>query len=44
MSIVLIAVFLLAQAIPSLAADNANFLTSTEFSTTDAGESALRHP
>ena len=34
-AIVLIAVFLLTQAIPSLAADKANFLTSTEFSTTD---------
>lgn len=36
LSIVLIAVFLLAQAIPSLAADHVNFLTSTEFSTTEA--------
>ena len=34
-AIVLIAVFLLAKAIPSLAADQVNFLTSTEFSTTD---------
>ena len=33
-AIVLIAVFLLVKAIPSLAADHANFLTSTEFSTT----------
>ena len=30
------ALFLLVQAIPSLAADHVNFLTSTEFSTTDA--------
>ena len=34
-AIVLIAVFLLVKAIPSLAADQVNFLTSTEFSTTD---------
>ena len=43
-AIVLIAVFLLVQAIPSLAANQANFLTSTEFSTTDADEPAVRHP
>ena len=36
-SIGLIAIFLLVQAIPSLMANNANFLTSTEFSTSDAG-------
>ena len=36
-SIALIAIFLLVQAIPSLMANNANFFTSTEFSTSDAG-------
>ncbi|MBH0780590.1 phosphate ABC transporter permease subunit PstC [Nocardia bovistercoris] len=35
-SIALIALFLLIRAVPSLRADNANFFTSTEFSTTDA--------
>jgi phosphate transport system permease protein len=34
--IVLIAVFLLTRAIPSLRADNVNFLTSTQFQTSDA--------
>ena len=43
-AIVLIAVFLLAKAIPSLAANQVNFLTSTEFSTTDPDKSAVRHP
>lgn len=33
----LIAIFLLVRAIPSLAVDQANFLTSAEFTTTDAG-------
>jgi phosphate transport system permease protein len=36
LSIALIAIFLLLQAIPSLRANNANFFTSTEFSTSDA--------
>nr|WP_156371391.1 phosphate ABC transporter permease subunit PstC [Nocardia arizonensis] len=35
-SIVLIALFLLIRAVPSLRADEVNFFTSTEFSTTDA--------
>jgi phosphate transport system permease protein len=35
-AIVLIGAFLLIKAIPSLAANNANFFTSTEFSTSDA--------
>ncbi|MFD3595876.1 phosphate ABC transporter permease subunit PstC [Nocardia sp. NPDC058640] len=35
-SIALIALFLLIRAVPSLMADNANFFTSTEFSTGDA--------
>lgn len=35
--IVLIAIFLLSQAIPSLRADHANFLTSPNFETTDPG-------
>ncbi|MFC9892680.1 phosphate ABC transporter permease subunit PstC [Nocardia sp. NPDC127579] len=35
-SIALIALFLLIRAVPSLRADEANFFTSTEFSTTDA--------
>ncbi len=34
-AIVLIAVFLLVQAVPSLLADHANFLTSSEFNTND---------
>ncbi|SIL37437.1 Phosphate ABC transporter, permease protein PstC-2 [Mycobacteroides abscessus subsp. abscessus] len=34
-AIALIAIFLLIRAVPSLLADNANFLTSAEFSTTD---------
>ncbi|MQA07781.1 MAG: phosphate ABC transporter permease subunit PstC [Pseudonocardiaceae bacterium] len=37
LAIVLIGVFLLIQSVPSLAANNANFLFSAQFSTTDAG-------
>ncbi|MBV9319740.1 MAG: phosphate ABC transporter permease subunit PstC [Mycobacterium sp.] len=36
-AIVLIAIFLLIQAVPSLLANHANFFTSAEFNTTDAG-------
>ncbi len=35
-AIVLIAVFLLIRAVPSLLANHANFLTSAQFNTTDA--------
>ena len=36
-AIALMALFLIVRAIPSLAADQVNFITSTEFNTTDAG-------
>ena len=37
-AIAMIAIFLLIRAVPSLAANNANFFTSTEFSTGDAND------
>ena len=40
-AIVLIAVFLLIRAVPSLRADYANFFTSTQFSTSDAANLAF---
>ena len=40
-AIVLIAVFLLIRAVPSLRADHANFFTSTQFSTSDAANLAF---
>lgn len=40
-AILLIAVFLLIRAVPSLRANHANFFTSAQFSTTDAGKLAF---
>ena len=42
-AIALMGLFLLIRAVPSLAADNANFITSSEFVTTDENEPAIRH-